>query len=217
MTDKIKQIEAGKQTSVEKKLTSEEVKKIVLDIAKVDGDLEMNLRQLGDEILPKAFSKDAKEKKESHEKLETKAMEVLTALETETHVALMESFNPQYRGLARELSEQIIKEHVCTTATEKILVETIVNAYIRTIDTSRRFNNNCGGPGLPITETKTRYLAMLGKQIDRSNRQFLSALMTLKQLKAPTIEMNIKAHTAFVSQNQQVNVEKHGSENNEPK
>ena len=56
-----------------------------------------------------------------------------------------------------------------------------------------------------ITENRTKYLAMLSKQIDRANRQFLSALTTLKQLKTPSIEMNIKTNTAFVSQNQQIN------------
>jgi hypothetical protein len=45
--------------------------------------------------------------------------------------------------------------------------------------------------------------------------------MTLKQLKAPTIEMNIRTNTAFISQNQQINannpIESNKNETNEAK
>ena len=58
---------------------------------------------------------------------------------------------------------------------------------------------------------------MLSKERDRAHRQYLSTIMTLKQLKAPAIEMNIKAKTAFVSQNQQINVPQAPKENNEAK
>ena len=56
-----------------------------------------------------------------------------------------------------------------------------------------------------ISDERTRYLGYLSKQMDRAHRQYLSALMTLKQLKAPAIEMNIKTKNTFVAQNQQIN------------
>jgi hypothetical protein len=45
----------------------------------------------------------------------------------------------------------------------------------------------------------------MGKELDRANRIFLNALMTLKQLKNPPLELNIKAGNAFFGQNQQFN------------
>ncbi len=203
--------------SVMKRYTPEEAKKMISEIVMLDGDLSNNLKNLGDEILPKFFYGNEQEKKEATEKLGKKALEVMMALETDTHWALMESFYSQYRGLAKEFSSQLIKDYDCNTIAEKALAEIIANAYIRIIDNSRRLNNQLGDPdgGQPITENRTKYLTMLSKQVDRTNRQFLSALVTLKQLKMPAIEMNIKAKTAFVAQNQQINALNNSAQQNE--
>lgn len=206
-----------------KRYTPEEVKKVILEIVMLDGDLGHNLKNLGDEILPKFFYGNEQEKKEALEKLEKKALEVMMALETDTHWALMESFYSQYRGLVKEFSSQLIKDYNCDTIAEKALAEIIANAFIRVIDNSRRLNNQLGDPGggQPITENRTKYLTMLSKQVDRANRQFLNALVTLKQLKVPTIEMNIRTKNTFVAQSQQINTnqpaESSKNENNEAK
>jgi uncharacterized protein (DUF736 family) len=118
----------------------------------------------------------------------------------------MESFTEQYQMLGREMTETMIKEFDCSNEAEKALSELAVNAYIRVIDNSRRLNNQL--EATDITHNRNVYIENLSKQIDRANRQYISALMTLKQLKAPQIEMNIKANTAFISNNQQVNVNK---------
>ena len=47
---------------------------------------------------------------------------------------------------------------------------------------------------------------MISKELDRANRQFITALTTLKQIKAPSLEINVKTKAAFVAQNQQLNV-----------
>jgi hypothetical protein len=82
----------------------------------------------------------------------------------------------------------------------------MVNAYIRVLDNSRRLNNELNGQN--ITPNRNIYIANLSKQIDRANRQYISALLTLKQLKSPNVEMNIKTNNAFISNNQQINVNK---------
>lgn len=219
--EKNKNAPARTNNVVLKKYTLEEVQKIILEQAIPNGDLMCNLKNLANNLLPKLFYGSEKEKKEISKKSDEKIIEVMMALETDTHVALMESFNSQYRGLAKELSTQIIKDYNATTSVEKALSELIANAFIRVIDNSRRLNNDLGGPGIPITETKTKYLTMLSLQVDRANRQFLNALITLKQLKAPTIEMNIKTKNTFVAQNQQINadnpIESNKNENNESK
>lgn len=212
-----KQLEVNKQNPIQKKYTPEEARKMVLELAIPDGDLKDNLKYLGNSILPKLLHGNEKEKEEAVEKFNKRALGVMMTLETDTHVALMESFYSQYRGLAKEFSNQLIKDYNCNTNAEKALAEIITNAYIRVIDNSRRLNNNLGDPAesQSITELKIGYLTMLSKQIDRANRQFITALTTLKQIKSAPIEMNIKAKTAFVSQNQQFNLNK--NENIEPK
>lgn len=123
--------------------------------------------------------------------------------ESESQVALMESLDEKYRGLAKEMTRTIIQEQNCITEIEKSLAELAVNAYIRVLDNSRRINNefNAG----TITQNRTLYIAQLSKQIDRSNRQYIQAILTLNQIKNPIIRMNIKTETAFISQNQQIN------------
>ena len=199
------------------KYTPEETRKMLLETSIPDGDLRNNLKILGANLFPKLLHGSEKEGDKALEKYTGKMLEVMIALESDTHAGLMETFYSQYRGLAKELSIQIIKDYNATTSAEKALVEIIVNAYIRVIDNSRRLNIELGGPGQPINENRTKYMAMLSKQIDRANRQFLNSLMTLKQLKAPMIEMNIKTNTAFVSQNQQINVPQANNETNDPK
>ncbi|MDO8557278.1 MAG: hypothetical protein Q7R98_02330 [Candidatus Jorgensenbacteria bacterium] len=202
-----KQLGTGKKTTaITKKYTPEEARKMVLELAMPDGDLRNNLKNFGDNILPELLHGNEKGKKEALEKFKEKAVEVMMALEPDTHVALMESFDSRYRGLAKELSSQIIKDYSCITGVEKALTEVVVNAFIRIIDNSRRFNN-CAEAGEYLSEERTKHLTMLSIQIDRANRQFLNALITLKQLKSPNIEMNIKTKTAFIAQNQQINAD----------
>ena len=46
---------------------------------------------------------------------------------------------------------------------------------------------------------------MLSKEVDKAHRQLIMALTTLKQIKNPPVEFNVKAKTAFLAQNQQIN------------
>lgn len=201
------------EKKVLKKIPVEEVKDIVMTIAKAQGGLSSNIKKLSEDILPKFFHGTEEEKKGMETKIEKMIPETMMALSPESHWDLIESFNPNYRGLVVELAEQIIKEYDCKIHSEKVLASLVANAYVRVIDNSRRFND-CAEAGQHIHDGRTRHLAMLSKQIDRANRQFLSALMALKQIKSPTIEMNIKTKNTFIAQNQQINA---NPENNESK
>jgi len=122
----------------------------------------------------------------------------------------METFSEQYRGLAKQLTTEIINQYDCKTEVEKSLASTITASYVRYLDNSRRLNNELQCKD--ITKNRNVYIANLSKQTDRVHRQYLSSLMTLKQLKSPQIEMNIRANTAFVSQNQQINSQQKNNE-----
>ena len=201
-----------KQTKVVKKLSPERVKEILLTEMSIPGDLKENIRQLGDNILPKLSSSGGNS--EVKDNLNAVGMEALVSLGVQTHAGLMISFSQEYRGLAKELTMQIIDEYDCTTNLEKMQAEMIAHGFVRTLDCSKRLNS-CMDAGEYITSERTKHLGMLSKQLDRSHRQYTSALMMLKNMKAPSIEMKIKANTAFVSQNQQINA--NSGENNESK
>jgi hypothetical protein len=196
-----------------RKFTKDEMEKVLLNDMSVSGDLAANLQKLGETILPEFLDGKATGAHQADDELEKISTEALLALEAKSHLGLMISFNQKYRGMAKELTTQIIAEYDCNTHLEKMQAEIVVNGFVRVLENSKRLNN-CFEGGEYISSERTQYLAMLSKQIDRSHRQYLSALMTLKQMKAPTIEMHIKAKTAFVSQNQQINAQ---TENNEAK
>lgn len=203
-TDKPNEEAVALPVTQKPKIPFEEAKKVVLRSAYAEGHLSTDLDKLANDLLPRAHENKWKDKK-LIEEVNDKLAQTFLSLEVETHVGLMEGFPKSYRGMAGELSSQIIKEYGCGNHAEKMLAESAVGAFMRYLDASRRLNN-CLDVDLYITPNKTAYMAMLSKERDRAHRQFLTSLATVKQFKAPAIEMNIKANTAFVSQNQQINV-----------
>ena len=182
----------------------DEAKKIVLGRGLIQGDADAVLLKLGNEILPKYIHGTVKEKADVKKEMDELLSAAFYAFETETHIALTEGFPERLRGGAKEICKQFIHDFDCKNNAEKILAETAAIAFMRYLDGSRRLNG-CMDVDEYISDGRTRYLGYLSKQMDRAHRQYLSTIMTLKQLKAPTIEMNIKTNTAFVSQNQQIN------------
>ncbi|KKQ23743.1 MAG: hypothetical protein US40_C0007G0057 [Candidatus Roizmanbacteria bacterium GW2011_GWC2_37_13] len=116
-------------------------------------------------------------------------------------------------GRATEFGIQLYKEYNCQTASEKALAQTVVIAFEHILDYSRRLHAMLETTGrMQVMDIKTyplilKRIQIIGLELDRANRQFLTALQTLKQIKAPQLEVNVKTKTAFVAQNQQFNVE----------
>jgi hypothetical protein len=54
----------------------------------------------------------------------------------------------------------------------------------------------------------------ISKDLDRAYRQFASTLTLLREIKSPTLTVNVKANTAFIAQQQQLNNNQY--ENNTP-
>lgn len=117
-----------------------------------------------------------------------------------------EAVPEQYAPFAVSFTRQLIKEHECRSASEIATAEAAAIGYTNFICHSKL-------SGIYPHET-IHY-----KQADRSFRQYLSSLSALKQMKAPPVQVNVvRANTAFVAQNQQVNAtSKEETETYEPK
>ena len=203
MTKEIKKVE---NKSLVKKYTPEEAKEIIIDHCVLPGiDINHTLQILADDVMPKFCGEVKEEQEEAQKKILDESMNIMRAFENETHIGLIEAVSEQYRSAVKELSTQIIKDYDCKASIEKALACNVAHSYIKILDSSRKLNNelNCR----EINQNRTAYIGILSKQADRAHRQFLSALMTLKQIKAPLIEMNIKTHTAFISDKQQINLD----------
>jgi hypothetical protein len=147
--------------------------------------------------------------KQTHQEMIERLAELAAAVkygvETDTHSIAMESFGGRFKYSMVQICKQFIQDYECTTNAEKLMAEAAAVAYMRYLDASRRLNN-CLDSSSYTSPEKNTYLSMLSKERDRSHRQYLSAVSMIRQIKAPPFEMKIKANTAFVSQNQQINV-----------
>lgn len=137
--------------------------------------------------------------KELHEKL----IATLPIVNLDTHYKLADTVSEGMRPYIIDFAKQMIEEYDCKTVSEKALVEVIVGAHARVLEYSQVLNRIVRlGVG---THELIAFYSMVGKELDRANRHFLSALATLRQIKSPSIEVQVKARTAFIGGNQQFN------------
>jgi hypothetical protein len=197
-----------KTKEVTKPMTDKQVHTFIKTGLAIKCDEKVIMKKMAEDLIPALLSGDRSD--EIDASVSETAMELMRIRESEYHCNLMETFSEQYRGLAKQLTTEIINQYDCKTEVEKSLASTITASYVRYLDNSRRLNNELQCKD--ITKNRNVYIANLSKQTDRVHRQYLSSLMTLKQLKSPQIEMNIRANTAFVSQNQQINSQQKNNE-----
>lgn len=124
----------------------------------------------------------------------------LTLFEFDKGILMTSAVPEKYRSFSIELSRSLQKEYQCETASEKATAELVALSFIRTLEIQNKINSYLGRG--EITDMGVRYLAVLSKELDRANRHYLSSLQTLKMIKQPAIEVNIKTQTAVVGQNQ---------------
>lgn len=146
--------------------------------------------------------------KGEHSELAEKAV---FALGFENDYTLTETIDEKYRPMAIELRRQLIRDFNCRTYAEKVLVDSIVGGYMRTLRCARVFNN-CTHREF-LSEVNNAYMANASKEMDRAQRQLTTAYQLLVQLKRPPLKVQVKAKTAFVAQNQQLNVAQAQAEN----
>ncbi len=102
-----------------------------------------------------------------------------------------------------EFTDDLIREYDCKTVMERSLCEIIAASYYGIMRSTRQIHN------LYLLEQPSNelnsYLAVLSKDMDRQNRTYLNAMMTLRAIKTPAVNFSIKANTAIFWQNQQFN------------
>jgi hypothetical protein len=53
-----------------------------------------------------------------------------------------------------------------------------------------------------INDRGVKYLSFLSIELDKAHKRYLSSLQTLKDIKNPPMEMNVRAQTAIIGNNQ---------------
>lgn len=128
----------------------------------------------------------------------------MAVLSLDTHFLLTQAIWDKHCSFAIEFCNQLITEYACQSASEKALVHQVVGAYTRSLQSAELLKN----AQMNATNDRVGLCSTLGKEIDRANRQFTSALTMLRHLKAPSMTVNVKTKAAFIAHNQQINAEK---------
>jgi len=137
----------------------------------------------------------------------------LTLFRSRSQALLKESLTENYQELAVGFANQLIEEFDCKTPSEQALAQMAALSHAKALDYSEALRD-CRAIEWHSSQ-KNGFFSMIGKEIDRANRQFIIATMALKQLKAPSVEINVRAKTAFIAKNQQLNVNQDNNNNNE--
>ena len=194
-----KKQQSEKQTiDTAKKLSIEETKEIFLKKFHIGYDPDQVYKELSEAIL-KVKNKGINSVTDKEHALLTQATYINTL---ENSSILVETIDENYRPFLVNFAQELIKEHECNTPSEKALVQTIVVTYGRIMSLSKRLNTIHNFDY--FSSDRNGYFCQLSKDLDRANRQFIVALQTLKQIKAPPLQVNIKTSTAFIANNQQM-------------
>lgn len=117
------------------------------------------------------------------------------------------SVNNWHQKQVIRLRKQLISEHQAQTASELMIIDLAINAYFRSLQTSKIYSSlmqNKDGT-VNYDQLKINILKELGKQIETANKHFVSAITLLKEMKQPRINIKVNSKQAFVGQNQQFN------------
>lgn len=191
----------SKQTDKAKsvnKYSPEIVREFLAKDLKFQGQPNTMLEQLV-EIIPDA--QQGKNMKRYDELLQASTQIV----NLENHMLLFKTTTESYRTFAIEFADRLIVEYDCNSPDEKALVQLITSAYIRALQYAEMLSINTSGGGKPITHERNNYYNFLSKEVDRAQRQYITGLQTLKQLKLPNLPVTIKTNNAYIAENQQVN------------
>ena len=193
-----------------KPLLPEETKQIAIQRTMATVKQETLLKELSEKDIPEMF---ATNNLIPTDEVSDKLDKVSLASSLESGHALVESIPKRYRGFALLLRDELEQEYSCETASEKMLVQQIVNSHIRMLSYSKKMEERNEPEWL--SHERAAFLNFYSRESDRAHRHTLSALETLKAIKQPGFNISVKANNAFIAQNQQLN--NHSEQTNEAK
>lgn len=110
-----------------------------------------------------------------------------------------------------ELANNLIEEYECNTTLEKTLCEIISNSYWKIMSISKKLDASLEFDY--FWSERNGFIWVMSKELDRANRNYLTALNNLIDIKRPQMNINVKTNNAYFSQNQQINNNQEKNEN----
>lgn len=203
-----------KKKNLPQKYDEAESREKMFKILKTPQDPEVFFKKLGKELLPVLLNEDKEKRSKALDDMSQEMDWAMLAMGLKNHYPVMETVDERYRPWILELTRKIEKEFECQTSLEKTLAQSIAIAHAKFIRYSRRLSGCLDD--MQVTANKNGFYNFLSKEIDRSHRQFITALTTLRSLKSPIMDIDVKVNTLFFGQNQHINSEiKPNNKNND--
>lgn len=170
-------------------------------LEEVRGHLKKNKLQIDPDVVLREVDKEFSSGKNDNVPINPKSnyFRAMTLVEFDNGTLMFTIVPEQYRTFAIDMMRQLQKEYNCVLPSEKATTELIVLSFVRVLELQRRIN---GYISSQLSQTDISFFSTLSKELDRANRQYLSALQTLRMLKQPSLNVSIKTNTAIVGQNQ---------------
>ncbi|MEI7653516.1 MAG: hypothetical protein WCJ70_04580 [bacterium] len=155
----------------------------------------------GNDVIDGAISELAKARKgEIDTKNITPIGRILTTLEFEKGLFLTLALSDEYRSFGLEFFRNIKMELKCVTSAELALAESISLGFIQTLFIQKKMREHLDMK--TINDGGVKYLSFLSIELDKAHKRYLNTLQILTSLKNPQMEMNVRAQTAIIGNNQ---------------
>ncbi|MFQ6049735.1 MAG: hypothetical protein ACE5J0_01685, partial [Candidatus Paceibacterales bacterium] len=121
------------------------------------------------------------------------------------------------------LKNEVVKDYNCQTILELMLAGRISTLYWRITKWESVFNYLLGDSNdiwsfcYSFDDAKRDAVETLSKGVESAHRQWISSIALLKELKRPSLNLQIKTKGTFIAQNQQINVRKRNKQPNKKK
>lgn len=188
------------------RLEDKELIKVVVECLRKRGPIDTHQEALLRKIkrtMEKAETATGEEKMELENEISELTIPALFSLSLSTHQAIGEAVSPDFRPLIIEMAKRICAEVGKPSTSQIALIHTLVSAYGRVLELSHLVY--WWGMQDRLASTNIAYISFLGKELDRATRQFYTGYSLLRHITAPPIQVHVKAKSAFISNEQQLN------------
>jgi len=215
MTEK-KQLKANRRNVKLSVVKEDELKAIIKDFSSPDNCVPDHqlLKEYSNLDLNSKRLTPSQEKRKEELKVE---LAMLYGLENGIWIANL-SYEKYYAALGK-MRQNIVRQYNCRGSLELMLADRIVASYWRAMRCDMMFNRlmEKEDGSFSYDQLKVNILKEFNKGIELANRQLNANIILLKELKQPPLSVSIKSKTAFVAQNQQLNINPNKNENVQPK
>lgn len=133
---------------------------------------------------------------------------ILSLNNSQTNGMVLNLVEEKYRPMLQEMIQSICRDYNCKNIIEISMAQNIATSYVRGIVLQDKINDDFQGDGL-LSNLRNSRLSILSKELDRANRQYITFIKTLRELKRPQLSVIVNVESMIVGNNNSYLYKKH--------